>query len=466
MSQISPEVRRQIESELRPRIEDEFAQIIRKLKDQKTNSENEAELLRLDLQTKDKEISLIESSRRTEQQKYMSDIEDLRKRIHDDLWNEYETRLNNKQEEYDLRVGNATEEVDRLSKALNEWRQKCADAEKRSIELMNDLDQKSCEETNLRKMLNDLESRGCILTGEIEKSHNNVRDKILNEEKLLRRCQVFEAENHEILVKYENLELQNAEISAKNKVLDRELSRTAQKVTLLSSDLNKKVEDLGDKEIKILKLESQLKIRTGESDTIKRELNENLDSLDQIKNMTLNLESGLRLKEGGVLVLEELVDKLKIELTRSEQDCLSERRQLENFRKDNMELLEDRNHLRLRGDDLEKDLLYLASQLADKENYCGLLVEEGEVYKQSLLKMNEEGMKLEREVQDKENLIRTYEKFNDENRYMHGSADDEKDLLRRRYNELKDESEKLVQVNSMIRADLDDFREKYRELES
>jgi myosin heavy subunit len=108
----------------------------------------------------------------------------------------------------------------------------------------------------------------------------------------------------------------------------------------------------------------------------------------------------------------------------------------------------------------------LASQLADKENYCGLLVEEGEVYKQSLLKMNEEGMKLEREIQDKENLVRTYEKFNDENRYMHSSSDDEKDLLRRRYNELKDESEKLVQVNSMIRADLDDFREKYRELES
>lgn len=333
-----------MESELRPRIEDEFAQIIRKLKDQKTNSENEAELLRLDLQTKDKEISLIESSRRTEQQKYMSDIEDLRKRIHDDLWKEYETRLNNKQEEYDMRVSNASEEVDRLGKALNDWRQKCADAEKRSIELMNDLDQKSCDETNLRKMLNDLEGRGCILSGEIEKSHNNVRDKILNEEKLLRRCQVFEAENHEILIKYENLELQNAEISAKNKVLDRELSRTNQKVSLLSSDLNKKVEDLGDKEIKILKLESQLKIRTGEAEVVKRELNENLDSLDQIKNMTLNLESGLRLKEGGVLVLEELVDKLKIELTRSEQDCLSERRQLENFRKENMDLISDRNH--------------------------------------------------------------------------------------------------------------------------
>ena len=68
------------------------------------------------------------------------------------------------------------------------------------------------------------------------------------------------------------------------------------------------------------------------------------------------------------------------------------------------------------------------------------------MYKQSLLKMNEDGMRLERDLTEKENLIKTYEKYINEDKYMrssdeHANMSVESAVIKRRYMELKEESE-------------------------
>ena len=115
---VSDDARRQIEQAMRVKLEDEFSHTLRNQKEKIMNLENSNELFKLDMISKDKEIQLLESSRRNEQQNYISDIENLRKKIYDDLWREYENKLNSKQEEYDMRVTNLREEVDRLTKGI------------------------------------------------------------------------------------------------------------------------------------------------------------------------------------------------------------------------------------------------------------------------------------------------------------------------------------------------------------
>lgn len=500
---VSDDARRQIEQAMRVKLEDEFSHTLRNQKEKIMNLENSNELFKLDMISKDKEIQLLESSRRNEQQNYISDIENLRKKIYDDLWREYETKLNSKQEEYDMRVTNLREEVDRITQVLNEWRDKCNDIEQREIKLVNELAQKTCEESGLRKVINDLESEGYLKRDDIDKIESDIREKVNSEENLVRRVQVMETENHNILVKYENLELENGELNAKNKVLERELKRLNDEVCIIQEDLNKRVQELGDKEIKVLKLESMVKMNYNKDHSSKF-LNDktnlspisdisnirngeypNMTEIELLRNIQYYLDNNSKNRfnpnnnspnkhrDNATNFIEEIIDKFKINQTRNESDCLNDRKMLEVLDQSNIELNVNKKELLERLEDLEKDLLYMATQLADKDNYCTIIGEENEMYKQSLLKMNEDGMRLERDLNEKESLIKTYEKYLNEDKYMRLSGDEhnnnmsvESNVIKRRYMELKEESEKLVQVNILIRQDLDALQEKCRNFET
>jgi len=339
---VSDDARRQIEQAMRVKLEDEFSHTLRNQKEKIMNLENSNELFKLDMISKDKEIQLLESSRRNEQQNYISDIENLRKKIYDDLWREYENKLNSKQEEYDMRVTNLREEVDRLTKVLNEWRDKCNDIEQREIKLVNELAQKTCEESGLRKVINDLESEGYLKRDDIDKIESDIREKVNSEENLVRRVQVMETENHNILVKYENLELENGELNAKNKVLERELKRLNDEVCVIQEDLNKRVQELGDKEIKVLKLESMIKMNYNKDHSSKF-LNDktrdspisdisnirdgqypNMTEIELLRNIQYYLDTGSKNRfnpnnnspnkhrDNATNFIEEIVDKFKI----------------------------------------------------------------------------------------------------------------------------------------------------------
>lgn len=95
----------------------------------------------------------------------------------------------------------------------------------------------------------------------------------------------------------------------------------------------------------------------------------------------------------------------------------------------------------------------MVDKLKDKDNFCGLLVEEGAALKESLLKMNEEGRKLEQNLLQRESLTNSPEKYlnssvnRDNDEILESPLNSESNVMRKRYMELKEESEKLVQVN-------------------
>ena len=66
------------------------------------------------------------------------------------------------------------------------------------------------------------------------------------------RIDMFENSNRELVKKYEKLDIEYGEIKAKAIVLENDQSSVNQRYNLIRIDLEKKIQELGNKEVKIL----------------------------------------------------------------------------------------------------------------------------------------------------------------------------------------------------------------------
>ena len=126
---------------------------------------NEQKLL---VQSKNKELELMDTSMRNLERKCLDDMESLRQSISQGLWTEYDKKLDAKKQEYELRLSKLEQENDRLSNQTQEWRRKCIESEERITAMLAHQEQAS-ESKELRKLIVNYENQISSLERELER---------------------------------------------------------------------------------------------------------------------------------------------------------------------------------------------------------------------------------------------------------------------------------------------------------
>ena len=449
---ITSELRLKIEAEIRPRIEDQYFLRIKQLNDELNEKKTLIDDLNTKLLTSRSDIERLEDTKLSLTQSHRQDVENLRQQITNDLWGQYETKITGKQVEYEQRITNATDEIGKLTRNLNEWRSKCSDAESRAIELLNQLDNKALDEMNLRKEINQSEQGKFTAEQEFEKSRQIILDKGHTIDQLKTANELVESQRKELLARYEKLEYDYGSVKAKSIALSNDNTSVTAKNNALKADLDRKINELGENQVKILKMESDLKVNNAEVDYARDKLHDNYSTIEKLRSAVMNLESDVIIKEGGFEVLEEVSRKLKLQLGRNEQENLDDKKKISSLKGDLFDLQNAMKNTKTEHGAMSKNLDAVTNNLTEKEVYCKAILDENNAYKRTILNMNQAYNSLEVKLHDQNNQIQTVTRDREEKTTIAGIVDDDRENWKRRYIELEAESleqkEALNRLNS------------------
>ena len=386
---ITSELRLKIEAEIRPRIEDMFLLRIKQLEDELNEKSGFIQEKDTKLLMQRADIERIESLKLSLTQSHRQDVENIRQQITNDLWGQYETKITGKQVEYEQRIGNATEEIVKLTGNLNEWRAKCADAESRVIDHLNQLDNKALDEMTLRKQINQAEQEKFTAEQEFEKSRQVILDKTLIINQLKTANELVESQRKDLLARYEKLEYDSGTVKAKVIALSNDNNSLSAINNTLKADNTKKINELGEQQVQILKMDSELKCNNTEVDYARNKLTDNYSTIEKLRTAVMNLENDVIIKEGGFEVLEEVSRKLKIQLNRGEQENLDDKKKISTLKSELFDIQSEMKNVRTDHGVINKNLESVANNLSEKEFYCKALSDENEAYKRTILNMNQ-----------------------------------------------------------------------------
>ena len=214
---------------------------------------------RLNLNSKEKEVELLEQSLKGMERRTLDDMESMRSTITQALWQEYEKKLNAKKEEFDSRCQMSLDEIDRLNGLMKEWRKKCIELEEKNMGFYTQMNHATDRDLDLKRAVAGYEDRILNLERQLERS-NQLQSESQSQSSISRdKIKLLEGALTDLEEKKLKFDEAIMEREAQVKALNKELERCRSESHIWKQHLEKSEAENSKSKLRILDLENNLR---------------------------------------------------------------------------------------------------------------------------------------------------------------------------------------------------------------
>jgi DNA repair exonuclease SbcCD ATPase subunit len=333
---------------------------------------------KLCIESKNKELDLLEKNLVGLERRTIEDMEGMRKQLTENLWEEYEKKLNAKKTEQDLKIQGCMKEIETLTDSLKDWRRKCIELEEKSSKYYEQLNASCEKDVGLKRMINDYEARIRQMEDELEKQAQLQTDSLSVNRNLGDKVRFLEG----VISDLEEKSSKADEQFARGRVLEKELEKSRGDVNYWKIQVQAKDGELSKAKFRTLDLENELKLK-------EQEIRETLSFSNKITSEPLL--NGMRNIEDQMVALSKSKGYLELQVKKLSEDLRQKTRESEEALKiasdlkHSLELIEhqrlqDKDNIKILAEhtlELNEERNVMRSQLENELHRSGVSKKEG-----------------------------------------------------------------------------------------
>ena len=284
-------------------------------------AEEEAETLRraldekaLEVASRDREIEILERNLKGLEKQTLGELEEMRRRVGEAMWDEYEKKLGARKEEFEKRCEVSMGEIEKLSAAVKEWRRRCFETEEKMSELQAMLHSSEDSDLDLKRMVANYESRVLGLEKSLDKSGQVAEDLKHQVEVGKERLRLANEDLEKVEERRQKAEKSLVEWEAQGKALLKDNERVKAQSASLVGHVEKVEGENAKLRIKLLELEGTVKAYSSYKDTDSKELVWERANGERLNGEVLSLQTSLKAANGRVAMLEGELERLNEEI--------------------------------------------------------------------------------------------------------------------------------------------------------